>query len=598
MEDPLTTLTIPVNPFQMNIHDPKTTGGTPLIVYEGNVVSSIVISVGTIVLDALTALPTTMSADVPTSLRVTALVLVMMLASPPIAHRHDDGSVDLFAFETQRIVVLVLLGIASFMGLHQGDLNARLADATFVLLGTLSMVFILVVRGRGDADSKNNNDRRENFVALAASLLAYGGMRAARAGVAHAGAVDAFTMRDDDVEVRGLALADDLVAATLVFGGVVQLCAALFVFASYDEIQRKGCAAVHGPIGTCGILVFTSAFVVQTCQLARLDDLKALFGTMTCIGDAHVCASAIRARRFHMSNFSPASLWSAAVALALLAFPQARRSKTRYETHTRLSLFDVDGANFVSSCTAALSFVVSILVVGLFADLDVATRHLVPSVQIALMYGSIPLAWWFSQSFFAIALHLVGLLLYISNRISGTGYDLSFLTHWGLGTTVCLLSVLLVSTFFTHVVYRYCEPPLVCNLFEIVSATCLTALESIQMLLLLSSLSLTAAYDGGPLINTVSWTAHSFEWHVQHTLSFFFISALIEGRFEVAITEFRRVRLIVWICVPLLLILSWGVRLLWVADIDPYRSHVDVGSCAIALISAFVTWISVGFMLR
>ena len=57
-------------------------------VAEGNVISAGAVFAASIVLDALTALPTTVVVDVPTSLRTTALVLTAIVAAPPVDATH------------------------------------------------------------------------------------------------------------------------------------------------------------------------------------------------------------------------------------------------------------------------------------------------------------------------------------------------------------------------------------------------------------------------------------------------------------------------------------------------------------------------------
>ena len=57
------------------------------LVAEGNVVACCCIFVSAVAFDALNALPTTIVADVPVSMRTTSLILVALIAAPPV-----DGS--------------------------------------------------------------------------------------------------------------------------------------------------------------------------------------------------------------------------------------------------------------------------------------------------------------------------------------------------------------------------------------------------------------------------------------------------------------------------------------------------------------------------
>ena len=93
---------------------------------EGNIVAACCIFASSIALDALNALPTTTVADVPTSLRTTSLILVGLIGAPPVEPS--------YLFE-QRGLACILLVAASWVGLHHGGANARIADAIYTLFG-------------------------------------------------------------------------------------------------------------------------------------------------------------------------------------------------------------------------------------------------------------------------------------------------------------------------------------------------------------------------------------------------------------------------------------------------------------------------------
>ena len=125
--------------------------------------------------DALNALPTTIVKDVPVSLRTTGLVLVTMIAAPPVEPH--------FLFE-QRGLACVLLAIASWVGLRHGGSNARIADALYSLLGGWAAVVIFAATGPAKGERGHDaNGRRENVTALAAGFLGYAGLRVTRAGL-------------------------------------------------------------------------------------------------------------------------------------------------------------------------------------------------------------------------------------------------------------------------------------------------------------------------------------------------------------------------------------------------------------------------------
>ena len=109
-----------------------------LEIAEGNVVSACSVFVASVVLDALNALPSTIVVDVPTALRTTALVLIALVAAPPV----DPN----LLFE-QRGIASVCLFVTAIVGLHQGGVNARIADALYSLLCGWAVLLIFGVSG-------------------------------------------------------------------------------------------------------------------------------------------------------------------------------------------------------------------------------------------------------------------------------------------------------------------------------------------------------------------------------------------------------------------------------------------------------------------
>ena len=207
-----------------------------LEIAEGNVVSAGAVFVASIVLDALTALPTTVVVDVPTSMRTTALVLTALVAAPPV---EAD-----FLFE-QRGLACVLLAATAFYGLHNGGVNARIADALYTLLCGWAVLLIFGIAGPKPGDRGHDaKGKRENVIALSAAFLGYAGARIVRSALYHPGEVTGFTASHEDIESRGYGVADDLVASALVFGGTLCVCAAGIILLNHDAIYERGCEPV------------------------------------------------------------------------------------------------------------------------------------------------------------------------------------------------------------------------------------------------------------------------------------------------------------------------------------------------------------------
>lgn len=563
---------------------------------EGNVVASALVFATAVALDALTALPATVYADVPTSLRTTALVLVCLIGAP---------AVDFDYFGEQRALACLLLAVVAWLGWHRGDVHARAADAIYVLVGSWSATGFFELSGpkRGER-GYSELGRRENVAALSAGFLLYAGVRATRAGMRHPVEVVAFTETHDDVEAHGVAMADDLVAAGTVFGGLLCVFAACYVLYHREAVHYHGCGAVCGVVGVLSVLVFASAFVVQIALFAHMAELAILFGDAACHGDVVVCAAAFRARRFYACNGSPATLWACAVGLTLLAFPHDRRCRSRSEYYATRAAANGDGDEYdvdvyghrraatTSGWVAVLASAVALAIVWLFSD----STSLLSSVEIVLLYVSIPVA-WFGESWIACGLHAGGIGVYTASRLgSALGYDLSYLTHWCVAATLLFTMVLCATTGITELLYnsRFSKRRWV-EWVETLTALLLVALASVQLLLTLASLSLGAGYDGSRIGDARTWSQTSFEWALQHCISFFFAAALVGGRFEVQNPAITRATLrSVWFGTPALLLVLWAGALVLLDEAIPYAQAWEPVPIAIAVLGAAAPWATVG----
>jgi hypothetical protein len=566
-----------------------------LEITEGNIVSAGAVFSASIVLDALTALPTTVVVDVPTSMRTSALVLAALVAAPPV---EAD-----FLFEQRGLACVLLIAIA-FVGLHNGGVNARIADSLYALICGWAVLLIFGVAGPKPGDRGHDaKGKRENVIALAAAFLGYSGARIVRSGLYHAGEVTSFSASYEDIEARGYAMADDLVASALVFGGTLCICAAGIVLLNHDAIYERGCEPVASVIAQLSVLIFSAAFVVQVACYSRLDELEALFGDSACVGDIDVCANSFRARRLYTANSSPAALWACAVGLTIFAFPYDRRCRTRRDYFVR---GDGDGGDCDdgskhfeeregaagSGNVAIAAAVVAVVVVYGYAD------SLWPALELLLLFFSIPVA-WYSSTWIACVLHAAGMLIYTVGRLgSPLGFDLTFMTHWFVATTLLITLVLAVTTFISWLLYSSC-----CSTgryivwLENATALLIVALVSIQLFLTISSLAIISGYDGS-MMETTSWRSASLQWVTQHSLGFFFSAALVGGRFEVHNERIERwVLRLVWFAVPILLGACWAFTLFAKASFVPYGTTGDEASIVIATLAAMLPWVLSGIVM-
>jgi len=547
-------------------------------VAEGNVISAGAVFSASIVLDALTALPTTIVVDVPTSLRTTALVLSAIVAAPPV-----DAD---FLFE-QRGLAAVLLVVAAFVGLHQGGVNARIADALYALLCGSAMLLIFGFSGPKEGErGYDPKGKRENLIALTAAFLGYSGARIVRGALYHPGEVTSFSASHDDIEARGYALADDLVSSTLVFGGVLCICASGIILINHDAIYEEGCKPVASVVAQLSVLIFLAAFVVQIVCFARIDELEALFGDSACAGNFDVCENSFRARRLYTANSSPAALWACAVGLTIFAFPHDRRCRTRrdYFVHEAGEEDEREGATGSGNVALAAS-VVAALVVYAYAD------SWWPAIELLLLFFSIPAA-WYSSTWIACVLHAAGMLVYTVGRLgSPLGFDLTFLTHWYVAATLLITLVLAVTTFISWLLYSSCvSQGRYIVWLENATALLIVALVSIQLFLMIASLAIISGYDGS-MMSATSWRSASLQWATQHSLGFFFAAALVGGRFETQNDRIERWMLrLVWFAVPIVLGACWLFALLGFGSHVPYGTTGDVSSIVIATLAALLPW--------
>tara|TARA_B100000780_G_scaffold271356_1_gene232205 strand:- start:90 stop:1868 length:1779 start_codon:yes stop_codon:yes gene_type:complete len=544
---------------------------------EGNVVSACSVFVASVVLDALNALPSTVVVDVPTSMHTTALVLIALVAAPPV----DPN----LLFE-QRGIAGLFLFVTAFVGLHQGGVNARIADALYSLLCGWAVLLIFGVSGpKPGQRGYDAKGKRENVLALSAGFLGYSGARIVRSALYHAGEVTSFSATHDDITTRGYAMADDLVCCALAFGGTLCVCAAVIILINHDEIYEHGCAPIASVVAQLSILIFVSAFVVQIACYARIDELEALFGDSACVGDSDVCGNSYRARRLYTANSSPAALWACAVGLTILAFPHDRRCKTRRDYFLHPEDVSVRVAAWGSGNVALAASFVAVVVVWNFAG------TWWPSMELLLLFFSIPVA-WYSSTWIACALHASGMLVYTVGRLgSPLGFDLTYLTHWFVMATLLITLTLAVTTFISWLLYASCvSTGRYIQWLENLTALLIVALMSLQLFLIIASLGIISGYDGGRM-SVTSWRSASLQWVTQHSLGFFFAAALVGGRFECQNERIQKWLLqTVWFSLPVCLTALWLATLFSTSTWAPYGTTGDASSIVIATLAALLPW--------
>lgn len=622
---------------------------------EANVVAALCTLVFAVVLDALTSVPSVAEAEIPASFRCSSLVLVAFLAAPPISKN------DLF---DQRVCAAVLLVLTALLGLHVAELNARVADAVFSLGSGYALIGFFALSGLDPSHSLfDYRGSRENLVALAAALLVYNGARIARSGCVHASEVVGFRVymhdahgahnaggadhADDGIgaTTAGLAVASDVLATSVAFGGTVVACQGLIMLLNHDLVYVFGSEPISASSATLSVAVFASAFVALLASIASINHLNAVFGPSACVGDAAVCAGAYRTRRFHFANAvgPTGGLMACAVAMTILGYSNQRRcdSRRRFykieldvlqqtgllknaetaesetpaeddasrvaaetelanaERRIRRELDElVRAANSGSAALAAVAFVVAALAVWLLVD--GIEDDIVTGAESLLLFSSVAVAWW-SNTTLACLLHAVGLSLYAYRRLDNPfEFDTSFFTYTTMAITLGIVFALSITTLIAHLLYASCcSRKRWIEWVDFLTATLIVALVSVQLILTLATLGAVAGFEGAPILVDASghenWNTYGLDWVVSHSISFFFAAALAGSRYEHNLTSMS------W----------WWLRAAWFAPVvattilwatsvagttNPYDGQTNFSVTILGTLCALVPWTLIGLV--
>ena len=600
--------------------------GRPQVLSEGNTVAAAGVLIYAVVLDALTSVPTAVQADVPAALRTTAYVLVAFVAAPPV-----DGR-DLFE---QRTIATLLLLAPAFLGLHQAELHARLADGVFSALAGYALLSFYVFSGLKPGHRLyDRNGQRENVVALVGALLVYVGLRIVRSGFAHATEVLGFRFAHEEFQIAGLALADDVVAVTSAFGGALVACSGVLILLNHDSVYVFGSEPVGPLAAVMALLVFVSAFVQLLASVGAMDELDALFGDRACVGSAELCAAAYRARRLHFANaLGPsAPLMAAAVALTILAYTRERRCDSRVayferkvaaaaraealaeqpadavaaQQHLAEAYVEMEAeldallqsASQGSALVAVVGVGVAVAAIWLLAD--GFRDDWLAGVETLLLFVSIAVAWWGSTAL-ACFLHATGLTLYSTRRLdSPFGFDTAYFTHSSNAVTLALVYLMVLTTGTTQLLFASC-----CSRrrwvewIEALTVAALVAVTSIQLFLTLATLGAMAGFEGGTLDGgDTSWAAFSTKWVIQHSVSFFFTAALVGTRYEHHIGSLSAFWMrVLWVAAPVVCVVVWIVGWASSGAESPYAEMTNGAVTALGVVCSLLPWAFVGAVL-
>ena len=293
---------------------------------ETHTVVSALVLICAVAADAVTAKDIPFgAADSPSSLRVTSLVLVAMMASPSIKGIH---------IVDQRCVLATIVFLSAFFGLHQASALTRTADCIFSVVVLLMTVQIYTAGGIEASDVRPDSvhdkpHRRQTVCGLCAALLFYAGARGIRDTFYSGWVASEYVVQyqvPSLTEIVGPGYAHATTAATmpLGFGYGIVVSIGLFV-ALHGEAHLVGSHAVAFQAGVSGVAVCVSG-LWSLCGLgSTMESLPILYGPGACAANEDICYEAARARRLIIVNGSSAALWLCGLACLVFSFAIEKR---------------------------------------------------------------------------------------------------------------------------------------------------------------------------------------------------------------------------------------------------------------------------------
>ena len=273
--------------------------------------------------------------NIPSSMRITSLVLAICLASPP-----PEGS----NRPVQLLILLILLAASSLSGTHEAGANMRAFDAIFVFIAchVAWQTIVRGIHGRLGHDTMVMADPASPSISMCLALIVYSGMRLARNGLMIAQEISTYKqlhvpLRDGSVVITdGCSMCNGLAAAASAGSGAAAAVAgAMILWRVAGRVEVEMAIVIHPLLAACCVLGIGAA-----CSIVALahtgTTLPSLFGEGACVGGTE-CDGARALRRFNTVSHNCAHmilLFVTVVTLvtslssarnALSANPEARR---------------------------------------------------------------------------------------------------------------------------------------------------------------------------------------------------------------------------------------------------------------------------------
>lgn len=486
--------------------------------------------------------------DVPASMRATAITCTILLASAPV--------LEAYVVE-QRILLLLVLGLACLFGDQVGSMNATTADSIFTLVAiAASILSFLTSGGAGDAipGLKSNTLVNTGTIALACAFLVLWSLRQLR--IAFFGNELALAFETD--LATSFAIVDEVVVVAKAFCSVVGGGAAFFVLLNHDLVESHGLGSMRSGLRALSFALLLGAVLQQqAAETSAVDYLGVLFGDDAC-GAVFGCENADRARRFYTCSVQTSSAFVAAFSLLLLSLHGKQRPETRNAYHNA----DYAAAQTTQRLVLLLGFV-GVVVLLYPTTLSVSLATLLLSLSITTEF---PLV--------ALLLHTIGVAFTVFDL------DFSYFSHWILVASLVLLGLLLLGTMVSDALYTWDR--LFVEWIDSLCAVLQSVLVGMQVALLL----------GGALLPVVS-NGRKFEtptlFTERHFLTAFFILEFSAARHETFTSWILK---ICYVGVVASLFVAWVST----TNSNLHGQSLDTPLLTICSIGAVAVWGAVGWV--
>lgn len=457
---------------------------------ESNTLVAAVVFLGSIVVDAVTATDPLSRQNNPTSMRTAAVVLIVILAAPPIRS---------WFLPAQRLLVCVPLAFVALVGWHEQSVGARNCDALFITT-TLGIALIAFEFGGQQGIVKHTQKslsedappylRREVMINVAIAELFYSSVRILRMAFQHPCAVSNFLVSSSkdphtfEFDARH-AYASSTTGPALAFGSASGIGMSIVLLISND-LRENGTRSGTVVMTTGAFAQLVAAFITTMASSEQWTNLTAIFSLNAC-NVKHICQAAFTARRFSIVNNSAAGLWLNGFGTLLLAFAPSLRVQSRKEMAKSTRSFETTVYAVMAIAVCLLTLVMYLSFTGADAITDYAVMGAVVAIPVTAFLDVV-----IGALLFVLAISADLYLIWITY---GAGSLFGYFTHCCNITMMVLLFTYVAITVIVDFLWRVIPQRMVDGL-DTIAGVLAVAGTSIATILFLASCALIASYDG------------------------------------------------------------------------------------------------------